>query len=215
MFSLKVNKHKKMKRLLLLSLMILTGLTNSFGQSGQLPQDSISKARQANKDRSIFQKIDHGKFYGTTTGHLQVARGQDTTLLDFQASPTTLELIKEDGPAYDKSTKKYSTKTTNGKTSLIYEAYSLANSITLVFDEEHYYISTIDGACEMWIDGTNFNYRHEGSIEYLTLSIEKPLYLTNVDPALQRKNQGGPAMMRPVRELTILPGSKLILTLRK
>jgi len=195
--------------------MTLYGLTNSFGQSGQIPADSKSKARQANKDRSIFQKFNHGKFYGTTTGHLRIARGQDTTVLDFQASPTTLELIKDNGPAYDNSTKKYSTKTTSGKASLTYEVYSLANSITLVFGEEHYYISTIDGACDMWIDGTTFNYRHEGSTENLTLFVEKPLYLTNVDPAQQRKNQGGPPMMRPVKEITILPGSTVILTVRR
>jgi hypothetical protein len=204
-----------MKRLLLLSFTIVLGLTNSFGQSGQVQSDSKYKSQKANKESSIFRKFNHGKFYGTTTGYLQIARGQDTTVLNFQASPTTLELTKDNGPAYDNCTKKYSTKTTNGKTFLTYEVYSLANSITLVFGEEHFYISSIDGACDMWIDGTTFNYHHEGNTEYLTLVVDKPLYLTNIDPALQRKNQGGPPMMRPVKEITVLPGSKVIMTVRK
>jgi hypothetical protein len=201
-----------MKQFILLSLTILFGLTNTFGQ---IPPDSTSNARQANKDRSIFQKFNHGKFFGTTTGYLRVAKGQDTLVLDFQASPTTLILIKDIGPAYDNSTKRYLTQTTSGKTTFTYEAYSLANSITIVLGGDHFYLSTIDGACNMPIDGLTFNYNPDGSTEHLTLFVEKPLYLTNVDPALQRKNPGGPPMMRPVNEITILPGSTIILTLHK
>ena len=204
-----------MKRFFLIFLIIMPGLTNTFGQTGKIPPDSKGNVREANKNRSIFQKFNHGKFYGTTTGHLRVARGQDTLALDFKATATTLEFIKDDGPAYDNSTKKYSTKTTNGKTSLTYAVYALANSIMLVLEGDHYYISTIDGACDMPIDGLAFNYRPEGNTEYLTLFVEKLLYLTDIDPTLQRKNPGGPPMMRPVRILTIVPGSTVILTVRR
>jgi hypothetical protein len=67
----------------------------------------------------------------------------------------------------------------------------------------------------MPIDGLAFNYRPEGNTEYLTLFVEKLLYLTDIDPTLQRKNPGGPPMMRPVRILTIVPGSTVFLTVRR
>ena len=141
-----LNKQYTMARLLLLLLTALLGLSNSYGQ---VPEDSIYNGWLANRARSIFQQVDHGKFFGTTTGYLQVVKGKDTLVLDFQTSRTTLTLTKDAGAAYDNSTKKYSTQTTSGKTALTYEAYSLANGITLILNGEHYSTSTIDGAYDI------------------------------------------------------------------
>ena len=47
----------------------------------------------ASRATSIFQKIDHGEFFGTTTGFIKIADGNDTVVLDFQGSQTKLGLI--------------------------------------------------------------------------------------------------------------------------
>jgi hypothetical protein len=201
-----------MNRLLLFLFVTLLHLSNSIGQ---IPPDSIYNSWLANRARSIFQQVDHGKFFGTTTGYIQVAIGKDTIVLDFQSSQTTLELKKDDGPAYDNSTKRYSTKTTSGKTSFTYEVYSLANSITIVLNGEQYNISTIDGACDMPICGLTFNYCPEGNFEYLTLFAEKPLQLTTIEFLMRTKKMKYPDALKAARTITVLPGSTLILTMKK
>ena len=202
-----------MTRLFFLLFASLLAVDNIFGQVP--PPDSIYNGWLANRARSIFQQVDHGQFFGTTTGYLQVANGKDTLLLDFQESKTTLSLIKDKGAAYDNSTKKYSTQTTSGKTALAYEAYSLANSILIVLNGKHYLISTIDGACDMPINGLKFNYCHEGNTEYLTLFVEKPLQLTSVDYLLNSGKIDYQDAKKIAKKITILAGSTLILTMKK
>ena len=201
-----------MERFLLFVITTLVGLCNSFGQ---IPPDSIYNSWLANRARSIFQQADNGKFFGTTNGYIQVARGKDTLLLDFLASQTTLTLIKDQGAAYDNSTKRYITKTTSGKTSFIYEVYSLANSFILVLNGEHYSISTIDGACDMPIGGLDFNYCHEGNTEYLTLFASKPIKLTTVEFLIRTKKLEYPDALKAAKSITVLSGSTLILTMIK
>ena len=201
-----------MKRVLLLIFASLLGLCNSYGQ---VPEDSIYNGWLANRARSIFQQVDHGKFFGTTTGYLQVVKGKDTLVLDFQSSKTTLTLTEDAGAAYDNSTKTYSTQTTSGKTTFTYEAYSLANGITLILNGEHYSISTIDGACDMPIAGLTFNYCHEGNTEYLTLFALEPLTLTTVNFLMRTKKLEYLEALKGAKTITVLPGSTVILTIRK
>jgi hypothetical protein len=201
-----------MVRFLIILFASLLGLSNSYGQ---VPEDSIYNGWLANRARSIFQQVDHGKFFGTTSGYLQVVKGKDTIVLDFHASRTTLTLTKDAGAAYDNSTKKYSTQTTSGKTALTYEAYSLANCITLILNGEHYSISTIDGACDMPINGLTFNYCHEGNIEYLTLFAEKPLKLTTVEFLMRTKKLEYLDALKAAKTITVLAGSTVIYTLKK
>jgi len=111
----------------ILTLMLLT-VTNSYGQT---VTDSIYNSWWANKDKSIFQTVDKGIFSGTTNGYIQLKNGNDTLVLDFQTSKTTLNVIHDPEEMYDKSTKKYSTQTTSGKTTLTYEVYALANILTI------------------------------------------------------------------------------------
>jgi hypothetical protein len=202
-----------MTRLLLLIFASLLGLTNSFGQVQ--PPDSIYNGWLANRARSIFQQVDHGQFFGTTTGYLQVVKGKDTIVLDFQASRTMLNIIKDSDQIYDNSTKKYSTQTTSGKTALTYEAYSLANGITLILNGENYSISNIDGACDMPIAGLTFNYCHEGNTEYLTLFAVEPLKLTTVKFLMRTKKLEYMEALKGAKTITVLSGSTVILTIRK
>jgi len=201
-----------MARLLLFVFTTLLGFGSSFGQ---VPDDCIYNGWLANRARSIFQQFDHGQFFGTTNGYIQVLDGTDTIVLDFQASKTTLSLIKEQGAAYDNCTKVYSTQTTSGKTRLTYEAYSLANSILIILNGKHYIISTIDGTCDMPIGGLTFNYRHKGNTEYLTLFTEKPLQLSSVDYLLSAKGMDYEEARKTAKTITVLAGSTLILTMKK
>jgi len=201
-----------MPRLLLFVFTTMLGLGNSIGQ---IPSDSIYDGWLANRARSIFQQVDHGKFFGTTTGYIQVAVGKDTLVLDFQATKTSLDLIKDLGAAYDNSTKRYSTQTTSGKTSFTYEAYSLANSFTIVLNGERYNISTVDGACDMPIGGLTFNYCHDGNTEYLSLLATQPLRLTTTKYLMNTKNLEYLDALKTAKSITVLSGSTLILSIRK
>lgn len=202
-----------MARLLLLLSATLLAVGNFFGQIP--PPDSIYSRWLANRAMSIFQQVDHGQFFGVTTGYLQVSNDKDTLLLDFQGSKTTLSLIKDKGAAYDNSTKVYSTQTTSGKTTLTYEAYSLANSILIVLNGERYSISTIDGACDMPIAGLTFNYCHEGKTEYLALFAAKPVKLTTTKFLMETKKIDNLYASQLAKTLTIITGSTVILTITK
>ena len=179
------------------------------------PDDSTYNSWWDNKDRSIFQQIDHGNYFGTTTGYLQVVNGKDTLVLDFQSAKTKLEIITDTNEIYDNSTKKYSTRTTSGKTVFTYETYALANNFTIILKEEKYNIGTIDGACDMPIPGLTFNYCHDRNSEYLTLYAEKSLKLTNIDSLMETKNLDFPDARKIERTISVLPGSTLILLIRK
>ncbi|MEI6899923.1 MAG: hypothetical protein WCL00_08595 [Bacteroidota bacterium] len=201
----------KLTRVLLLFIALL-GFTNSYGQ---IPNDSTYNSWWENKGRSIFHGVDHGKYFGTTTGYIQVVVGKDTLVLDFQSSKTILEIIRDTNEIYDNSTKKYSIWTTNGKTVFTYEIYALANIFTIILKGEKYNIGTIDGACDMPIPGLTFNYCHHWNSEYLTLYAEKSLNLTNIDSLMETKNLDFPEARKIAKTITLLPGSTLILLIRR
>ncbi len=194
-----------------LTLTLLT-LTSAFGQT---VNDSIYNSWWANKDKSIFQTVDKGTFSGTTNGYIQLKDGKDTLVLDFQGSKTTLTVTHDPNEMYDKSTKKYSTQTTSGKTALTYEIYALANILTINLNGLTYRIGIIDGASDMPILGLNFNYCSEKGTEFLTLLVTKPLELTTTRELMKQKNITYPEAQKLAKTITILPGSTLILTIKK
>lgn len=192
-------------------LTIFNGLTNLFGQT---TSDSIYHSWWANKDKSIFQSVDNGTFTGTTNGYVQVKNEKDTTILDFQASKTTLKVTHDPNEMYDKSTKRYTTQTTSGKTTLSYEIYALANILTVNLNGLSYSMGIIDGASDMPILGLNFNYCSEKNTEYLTLYVTKPLELTTAKEVMRLKKVNYPEAQKLAKTITILSGSTLILTIR-
>jgi len=197
----------------------MIGLTNSFGQ---IPSKSINKGWMASRAASIFQKIDHGEFFGTTTGFIKIVDGNDTVVLDFQGSQTKLGLIKNQNAGYDdNSTKVYCTQTTSSITTFCYQSYSLANAIVIDLNGKHYSIGTIpytkhkkDSGREMPIDGLIYHYWHAGNIEYLTLVVEKPLQLTSMDYLLSSSTTDMEAK-KAIKPITVLAGSTLIITMKK
>jgi hypothetical protein len=182
---------------------------------GQIPNDSIYSSWWDNKNSSIFKTVDNGQFDGTTTGYLKLDNNGKTLILDFQSTSTVLDIEKDPHEIYDNSTKKYSTSTTSGKTGLTYETYALANILTIVLNDEHYRIGTIDGACDMPIPGMTFNYCNETTIEYLTLFVTKPLVLTTTRQIMTDRNINYPDAKKIANQVTLLSGSTLIMTIRK
>lgn len=195
----------------ILTLTLLT-VTNGFAQT--VP-DSIYQSWWANKEKSIFQTVDQGKFSGTTNGYIQIKNGKDTLVLDFQMSKTTLNVIHDPNEMYDKSTKQYSTQTTSGKTRLAYEVYALANILTINLNGLTYRIGIIDGASDMPIFGLTFNYCADKTTEFLTLFVTKSLELTTTREIMEQKNINYPEAQKLAKTITILPGSTLVLTLKK
>ena len=182
---------------------------------GQMPNDSTYSSWWANKNSSIFNSVDSGQFYGTTTGYLKLDNNGKTHILDFQTCSTVLDIEKDPHEVYDNSIKKYSTNTTSGRIGLTYETYALANILTIVINDENYRIGTIDGACDMPILGMTFNYCNETTIEYLTLFVTKPLVLTTTRQLMTKRNIGYPEAKKIANQVTLLPGSTLIMTIRK
>lgn len=199
------------KIIYILTLTLLT-LSNSFGQN---VNDSIYNSWWANKDNSIFQKVNSGQFSGTTYGYIQIVSHKDTLLLDFQSTKTTLTINRIEEPVYDDNTKKYSTQTTSGKTSIQYETFMLANVLTIVLNGVQYGIGVFDGASDMPIDGLTFNYCHEKNIEYLTLFVAKPLLLTTSAYLFNKGDISYQEASKNEKALIVLPGSTLIMTIYK
>ncbi len=180
-----------------------------------MPNDSIYQSWWKNKESSIFNTIDSGQFVGKTTGYLQIDINGKNLVLDFQNTETVLDIERDPNVVYDNSTKRYSTHTTTGKTNLIYETYALANILTVILNGEHYRIGTIDGACDMPVLGLSFNYCNEIDIEYLTLFVTKPLELATTMRLMQEKKISYPEAKKTAKRVTLLPGSTLILTIKK
>lgn len=195
----------------LLALTLLT-ITKSMGQ---VMDESFYNSLALNKSKSIFQTVDNGTFSGITNGYIQLKNGKDTLVLDFQISKTTLAVIHDPQEMYDKSTKKYSTQTTSGKTVLNYDIYALANILAINLNGFTYSIGVIDGAADMPILGLNFNYCADNKTEFLTLFVIKPLELTATRDLIRQKNITYTEAQKLAKTITVLPGSTLILTINK
>ena len=181
----------------------------------QVVNDSTQLSWWANKNNSIFTSVNSGQYFGTTTGYVQLANGKDTLLLDFQSTKTSLTINKINEPVYDDNTKVYSTQTTSGKTTLMYETFMLANVLTIFMNGIHYGIGVFDGASDMPILGMTFNYCHESNIEYLTLFVTKPLRLTTTKYLFNKGNISYKEASKNEKAITVLPGSTLILSIKK
>lgn len=201
-----------MKRTILHStLMIISILTLSF-QSGD------EKFRFGEPFKSVFQDLKDGQFQGTTNGILFVKRWDGKELiLDFQGSYGMLDIQHDPDQIYDSSTKVYNGKTTSGRTDVKYETYASANGLSIKFGEEWFQITSIDGACDMVINGIDYLYRAEHAAEYLVLKVEKELTLDNFQYLL-RKNSPNPViseLRKEEREITVLPNSTLVFAIKR
>lgn len=181
----------------------------------QAVNDSIYKCWWTNKENSIFQSVHKGQFSGTLDGYIQLVNNQDTLLLDFQSTKAILNIIAIGDSVYDDNSKKYSTQTTSGKTTLEYETFMLANIITIVLNGVHYGIGVFDGASATPITGLTFNYCHKKNIEYLTLFFTEPINLTTSAFLFNKGNISYQEAKKNEKSITILSGSTIIWTIKK
>jgi hypothetical protein len=148
----------------------------SFSTFGQNDSNSID----GNGFDSVFQNLESGNFSGTTNGILIFKDSENKeSLLDFQGSFAKLEIEKDEDKVYDLSYKKYTGKTTSGKTTIKYETYAYANSLGIELNGEWFDLSLIDGACDLVINGLEYSYESGKSAEYLIIRITKEIELMN------------------------------------
>lgn len=163
-----------MKNITTLIIFLLTLI--SFSTFAQNDSSSID----GNGFDSLFQNLESGNFSGTTNGILIVRDSENNeSLLDFQGSYAKLEIEKDEYEVYDISYKKYTGKTTSGKTTIKYETYAFANSFGIELNGEWFNLSLIDGACDLVINGIEYSYESEKSAEYLIIRITKEIELMN------------------------------------
>jgi hypothetical protein len=199
----------------LLLIAILFGFYGHVEALGQV-NDSIYSSWWENKGTSLFNDINEGQFRGTATGSFSlVTLENDTFDIDFQSSTVLLDVEMDSLEMYDNSTKHYATKATNGTTSLTYEIYALANILTISKSGEDYSIGIIDGASDTPIFGLSFNYSNNTLNEDLSLSVTEPLTLTTTRHLMRTQRSTYPEALKMAKTLTILPGSKLTLTVEK
>ena len=170
---------------------------SSFGQDN-------SRYLDGNGFDSVFQNLESGNFSGTINGILIVNDFLDQEwLFDFQGSYAKLDIEKDEDEVYDVSYKKYTGKTTSGKTEIKYETYAYANSIGIEFNGEYYNLSLIDGACDLVINGLEYSYESEKTTEYLIIRITKEIELMNRYDSRIRK------------AIKLLPNSTLVLAINR
>ena len=183
--------------ILIITFLIFTSF-HCFGQ------EYSSRAIDGNGFDSVFQNLESGNFSGTINGILIVNDFLDQEwLFDFQGSYAKLDIEKDEHEVYDVSYKKYTGKTTSGKTEIKYETYAYANSIGIEFNGEYYNLSLIDGACDLVINGLEYSYKSEKNAEYLIIRITKEIELMNRYDSKIRK------------AIKLLPNSTLVFAINR
>lgn len=154
---------------------------------------------------SVFQNEISGKFTGTVNGVLIIKdlNGKER-LLDFQGSKAVLKIEKDKDEVYDSSKKIYEGETTSGKTKVKYSTYALAHEIGIQLNGKWFGDSSIDGGCDLVIDGIEYLYKTEKSTEYLILKITKEIVLST-------KHSKG----KSSQSIKLLPNSVLIFAINR
>ncbi|MCD2259135.1 hypothetical protein [Psychroserpens luteolus] len=186
---------KNIRTSIIIFLTLMSAYT--FGQND-------SRSIDGNGFDSVFQNLESGNFSGTINGILIVKDSKNKeSLLDFQGSSAKLDIEKDEDEVYDLSYKKYSGKTTSGKTKIKYETYASANLIGIEINGEYYSLSLIDRACDLVINGLEYSYESEKNAEYLIIRITKEIELMNSYKSKVRKS------------IKILPNSTLVFAISR
>lgn len=185
----------------------------SFGQTTE-------KYRDGEGFKSVFQVKESGNYSGTTNGALFIVNEVDKEIiLDFQGSFGKLQIEKDSDEVYDVSTKSYYGKTTNGKTEIKYETYGWANGIGIKLNGHWFELTAIDGACDMVIDGIGYYYKAEATSEYLIISIQKELELSNWQYLLRTEHTINPDNIEDLKQkkktIKLLPNSTLVFAIQR
>jgi hypothetical protein len=168
---------------------------------------------------SVFQSMKSGSYMGTVNGILILENKSRKTILDFQGSDAELLIEADSFEVYDVSTKIYKGATTSGRTEVQYRTYGRANAIRVYILNNWYELSFIDGACYEVIDGLEYQYEVENTIEYLVLVVTKELVLNNWQHIIKTEYTMDPdniEQLKPKKsEIKILPNSTLVFAITR
>ncbi|CAL2107290.1 conserved exported hypothetical protein [Tenacibaculum sp. 190524A02b] len=166
-----------------------------------LSQNYAISVNDNHEFNSVFQGLESGNFKGTANGVLIVKDTQHKELLlDFQGSYAELDIEKDEHEIYDISYKKYTGKTTSGRTKIIYQTYAFANALAIYLQGVQYELSVIDGACEQVINGLEYSYTSEKSTEYLIIRVTKEIVLNDI---------------KSTKSIKIIPNSTLVFAINR
>ena len=150
---------------------------------------------------SCFQKIEKGSFIGKATGVVQIEyKNGDSFISAFNKDSARLDIVPDLNSIYDISYKDY--KSTNNDLQLLYRTYGYANAIVLSIGSKEYYLSLIDGGCDLVINGLEYEYITINDSELLILHFSCDVGLCTTK-------------CYTVPELFIKMGSTLIFNIRK
>ncbi len=180
---------------------------NSYGQNDQFANPKPFT--------SLFQNLRTGHFWGTANGLLKIKDSQHKDLLlDFQGSPCNLTIEEDSEEVYDVSTKIYEAKTTSGKTKINYATYNMANSFGIELNGIIYEKCYIDGGSYLTIEGVEYEYVQEKTVEFLILRFSKPVELTNIYHLLQQKDYSK-ELEKFKAKITVQPESVLVFAIKR
>jgi hypothetical protein len=172
---------------------------------------------------SIFNN-NKGVYSGSVNGVLFIKRGDTEqtdklfTILDFQNGKAQLSVIHDVNEIYDTHRENFLGYTTSGKSTVKYSTYYNANGLWVTIGEDTYEISSIDGSCELPVDGIKAIYQTEGDIEYLVISLTKELLLNNYWPKWRQKKSKGETYpsygAAPKKYARIMPDSFLVFVIK-
>ena len=152
--------------------------------------------------KSEFQGLKTGNFKGYISGILRLDyKNGEKTISSFSADSAFLDIIQDTNNIYDVSFKNYSAK--NKELLLLYRTYGMANEIMITIENNEYYLSLIDGGCDLVIKGLGYEYvLTNDNYELLILHFESDVGLCST------KYYSSP-------ELFIKKGSTLIFWIKK
>lgn len=189
---------------------IIIGLLSSCGQTGS---NNIHNNTSENKEAPLVDRNGSGAD-GTAMGYLQIVNGSDTLILDFQSTEVTLTIDENENLVYEHLPKKYSTSTTDCKTLLEYQNQLLSNILSIELNGTKYSSGVFDDAKDIQVPGLSVNSVSEKNIEYISLYVTEPLMLSTAHQF--PKNQGNEyESYKPVKAITVLPGSNIIFKMKK
>ena len=197
----------------LITLIITCNVILSFGQE-------FPRWKDGNGFNTVFKYLKTGEFEGAVNGLLIVKNtNNNETLLDFQGGKAKLFIEMDSSEVYDVSTKVYTGFTTSGKTEIRYETYSAANSMGINISGVWYEFSLIDGACMAVINGLDYTYKTEESIEYLILQFTHEITLSNWQYLIRTEHKMNPDNIEQLKpkekKILIMPNSVIVFCIKR
>lgn len=127
---------------------------------------------------SYYSQIKEGTFKGHVCGILKITTiKRDSVIVNFNSDAALLSIVKDPDEVYDISFKKYQTVSDDGKVKLEYTTYAFANALQIQLNGKIYQLGGIDGACDLVINGLNYEYTGNMTSEFLLLRFSKNIGL--------------------------------------